>query len=400
MNPILYLKKNGIRHTINVIYKYKLEIILEKVMYLFTKNIKLKNTIMIESHNDFDCNGGAFYKYLIKNGYNRKYKIVWLVRKKRKDSFPKNVTTVLLYGPSIRKAYYVCTSKFFIYDCENVSKQRADQIMVYCGHGTGGLKNVKGKMFIPPQCDYLLVQSDSYAPIQANQWSVSYPDKRLVAIGYPAQDIFFNEELSLEINKITTKKYVKVILWMPTFRKGGGYQRNDSTKEQKLGIPLIETLSQYDELNEYLKQKDILLIIKIHPKQDLSNLGVGDKSNIKVLTGETVKHLKVDNYALMKCADALISDYSGAAYEYLQLNRPIGYVLDDLNEYISGFVVEDIHQLIAGHEIYDFEQFKNFIIDVVNNNDKYKEKRIKIRDYIYKYHDGHSSERLAKLMNL
>ncbi|WP_416386747.1 hypothetical protein [Blautia faecis] len=39
-------------------------------------------------------------------------------------------------------------------------------------------------------------------------------------------------------------------------------------------------------------------------------------------------------------------DYSGAAYEYLQLNRPIGYVLDDLNEYISGFVVEDIHQLI------------------------------------------------------
>ena len=43
----------------------------------------------------------------------------------------------------------------------------------------------------------------------------------------------------------------------------------------------------------------------------------------------------------------MISDYSGAAYEYLQLNRPIGYVLDDVNEYISGFVVEDIHQLIV-----------------------------------------------------
>ena len=54
--------------------------------------------------------------------------------------------------------------------------------------------------------------------------------------------------------------------------------------------------------------------------------------------------------------------------------------MDDLNEYISGFVVEDIHQLIAGHEIYDFEQFKNFIMDVVNHNDKYKEKRIKVRD--------------------
>lgn len=54
-------------------------------------------------------------------------------------------------------------------------------------------------------------------------------------------------------------------------------------------------------------------------------------------------------------------------------------MLDDVNEYISGFVVEDIHQLIAGHEIYDFEQFKNFIMDVVNHNDKYKEKRIKVK---------------------
>ena len=400
MNPILYLKKNGIRHALDVVYKYKVETFIEKIMYLFTKKTELKNVIMIESHNDFDCNGGAFYNFLIKNGYNRKYKIVWIIRKKRNKSLPQNVTTVPLYGPSIRKAYYVCTSKFFTYDCENVTKQRDDQIMVYCGHGTGGLKNVKGKMFIPSECDYLLVQSDRYAPIQANQWSISYPDKRMVAIGYPAQDIFFNNEPAVEINKITTKQYSKMILWMPTFRKGGGYQRNDSTKEQKLGIPLIETLKQFNELNEYLKKKNTLLIIKIHPKQDLSDLEIEDKSNIKVLTGETVKRLNVDNYALMKCADALISDYSGAAYEYLQLNRPIGYVLDDLNEYISGFVVEDVHQLIAGHEIYDFKQFERFIEDVVNDNDIYKEKRMEVRNYIYKYHDGHSSDRLAKLMNL
>lgn len=400
MNPIKYLKKNGIRHTLEIVYVYKLEDILERLMYLVTRNIELKDTIMIESHNDFDCNGGAFYNYLIKNGYNRKYKIVWLVRKKVTDDLPENVETVPLYGPNLRKAYYVCTSKYFTFDCENVRKMRDNQIMVYCSHGAGGLKNAKGKLHVPPYVDYILVQSKAYAPIQANQWSVTYPDERIIAIGYPAQDIFFDESKSDEIRKITSRKYKKVILWMPTFRKGGGYHRNDSRKEQKLGIPLIETQEQYLKLNNYLAENDVFLIIKIHPKQDLENLKIKDESNIKVLTGESVKKLKIDNYALMKCADALISDYSGAAYEYLQLNRPIGYVLDDMNDYTAGFVVEDIHTLIAGAEIYNFNQLESFIVDVVSEDDSFKERRKKIRDYIYEYHDANSSKRLAELLGL
>ena len=191
-----------------------------------------------------------------------------------------------------------------------------------------------------------------------------------------------------------------MILWMPTFRKGGGYHRNDSRKEQKLGIPLIETQEQYLKLNNYLAENDVFLIIKIHPKQDLENLKIKDESNIKVLTGETVKKLEIDNYALMKCADALISDYSGAAYEYLQLDRPIGYVLDDVNDYIAGFVVEDIHTLIAGAEIYNFEQLESFIVNVVSENDTFKERREKIRNYIYEYHDANSSKRLVELLGL
>ena len=61
MNPIKYIKKNGIKRALEIFYVYKLETILEKLMLLVTKNVALKDTIMIESHNDFDCNGGAFY---------------------------------------------------------------------------------------------------------------------------------------------------------------------------------------------------------------------------------------------------------------------------------------------------------------------------------------------------
>lgn len=400
MNPIKYIKKNGIKRALEIFYVYKLETILEKLMLLVTKNVALKDTIMIESHNDFDCNGGAFYNYLIKNGYNKKYKIIWLVRKKVEDKLPENVWTVPLYGPNLRKAYYVCTSKYFTFDCENVQKMRRDQIMVYCGHGVGGLKNVKGKLLIPKYVDYILIQSKMYAPVQANQWSIAYPDKRLISIGYPAQDIFFDGSKINELEKLTSQKYKKVILWMPTFRKGGGYHRCDSKKEQKLGIPLINTQEQYLELNNFLVRKNVFLIIKIHPKQDLENLKIKDESNIRVLTGEIVKKIKIDNYAMMKCADALISDYSGAAYEYLQLDRPIGYVLDDMADYTAGFVVENIHTLIAGTEIYNFEQLESFIVDVVSEKDSFKERRKEIRDYIYEYHDVNSSKRLARIMGI
>lgn len=399
MKIFSYVRNNGLKRSIQVLWQYKIQFFLEKIVYVFTKNKPLQNKILIESHNDFDCNGGAFYDYLIDNNYNETYKIVWFVRKKVKKKLPKNVTSVPLFGPSFRKAYHICTAKYMTCDCDILKKYREDQVLVYCSHGAGGLKSAKGKMFIPDSVSYLLVQSKKYMPIQANQWSLSTNDSRFVYIGYPAQDTFFQSDKE-EIKKITTKKYKKVILWMPTFRRGGGYQRNDSLKEQKLGIPLFESKEEYQKFNEQLKELDVFLIIKIHPKQDLDNLFIEDQSNIKVLTGETVKAMKIDTYRLMKCTDALISDYSGAAYEYLQLNRPIGYVLDDLKDYKLGFVVDDIQKLIAGPCIYELSELKDFVENVVKENDTYKEKRESLRDYIYEYHDGNACQRLAMLFGL
>ena len=39
---------------------------------------------------------------------------------------------------------------------------------------------------------------------------------------------------------------------MPTFRKGGGYDRQDSESIGALGIPLIKDLEEYNKLNEFL----------------------------------------------------------------------------------------------------------------------------------------------------
>lgn len=95
MNLFNYIRDNGIKHTLSVVYKYKIDVLLKKVALAITKNKKLSDVIVIEGHNDFDSNGGAFYDYLVENGYNKKYKIVWLLKNKKPANLPKNVWGII-----------------------------------------------------------------------------------------------------------------------------------------------------------------------------------------------------------------------------------------------------------------------------------------------------------------
>lgn len=399
MNLVRCQKKFEIRHVIKVIYSYKIDHIICRVMSLVLKNKRLKDIIMIESHNDFDCNGGAFYDFLIKNGYNKKYKIIWLLKhpERKPKTLPENVECYPLFKPNIKKDYYNVVSKYFTADNTCLRKQNPMQKSFFFSHGCGGLKNIKGEMRIPDDIDYILIQSEKYARIQAEQYSIPYPSERLVYLGYPTHDVLHDADGS-EIKKVTNHEFNKIIIWMPTFRKGAG--RNDSIITQNLGIPLIETLEQYEKLNQFMKENNSLLIIKLHPMQDLLDLKIRPMSNITVLTGEDVKSKNIDNYRLLPCTDALISDYSGIAYEYLQLNKPIAYVLSDMKEYKLGFVVEDIDSLLAGPKIFNYDDLIDFISKVVNNKDEYKKTRLNVKNFIYKYNDGNSCKRIADFMGL
>ena len=52
----------------------------------------------------------------------------------------------------------------------------------------------------------------------------------------------------------------KIFLWMPTFRKGTSYKRQDSRTIGALGIPLIYNMDDYYKLNGFLKENNALLI--------------------------------------------------------------------------------------------------------------------------------------------
>lgn len=360
-------------------------------------NKPLQNVIIIESHNDFDSNGGAFYEYLIENEFNSKYKIVWFLRNRCPKNLPNNVEGYRYNRISLKRVYYHCIAKYILCEHYPIPAIRAGQVSVFMRHGAGGLKKASNYVSLPDGIQYILGLSEAYAPIENLQSYFSSQNQKILYLGFPSHDYLFKN--SSELDKITDNKYKKVLLWMPTFRRNIN-NRNDSSAEYKLGIPLFNNYEEYEKMNKLLATEECLLIIKIHPMQDLSVLKIHNLSNIQVITGDDIKTLNVDNYKLMSCCDAMISDYSGAAYDFLQMDKPIAYVLSDMHEYKIGFVVEDIHSLIGGKEIYTLTDMFDFIQDVANGKDDYKEKREELKNYIYTYHDGENSKRLADFLGL
>lgn len=398
---VKWIKNNGIRRIFKVIYQYKIQIFLNKLLTYLYKDKPLKNIIIIESHNDFDSNGGAFYEYLLRKKLNKKYRIVWLLKHDIPNNFPKNVLGFSLRKPSIKKAYYICRAKYLLADNDVTEKMRSDQISVYLGHGTFGLKNCKNLMDIPKTVDYVVSTSENYDPILADQIGWEYPNDGMIHTGYPCHDVLFQSNTVGEIKKISDNSYAKIIAWMPTFRKGGGYNRNDSLEDQPFGIPLIENEEMLLRLENFLKSKNILLIIKIHPMQDPDTIKrLRDFDNIKVITGDMMKELQLDNYRLLKDFDALISDYSSIAYSFILLDRPVAFVLSDYNSYKLGFSVDNPEDFLVGEKIFTLEDLMRFCEDVINEKDQYKDKRENICEWLYDDCDGNSCERLADFLKI
>lgn len=100
-------------------------------------------------------------------------------------------------------------------------------------------------------------------------------------------------------------------------------------------------------------------------------------TNIVYLENQDLEDNGLQLYEFINCSDALISDYSSVAIDYLLLNRPIGFTLDDYDAYTEsrGWVFEDPLEYMPGEHIYNVQQFEQFVLDVKNGKDDYENQR-------------------------
>ena len=360
---------------------------------------KNRRQILLESNSDFCDNTRALYDYLVREGYASKYRFVWCVtdpRAFREKGMPstkwvsfKKKEGFLLYFWRMARSYYV----FYTHYVPPFCNARA-QLVVNLWHGTP-LKTLEGHVHPDSLFDFLLSPSNAFNPILAGSFHMS--EDKLVQVGYPRCDLLFEESGALRRLGVDVSGYRKVLLWMPTFRRPADGQYTDA-QVNPTGLPLLETDRELEALNGVLARQRLLLLIKLHPGQDMTGVSLKTLSHIRMLTNQELDEKGVQLYHLVGEADALLTDYSSIYFDYLLLNRPIGFIIDDIGDYRKnrGFVVEDPLPLMPGEKIRTVEELDAFLAMLARDQDGWEEGRQRVCRLANRFTDGNSSKRFAE----
>lgn len=386
------------------------------------KDVPLKDIIIFRSGagasrcipgSDFEDNSRSLFEYLLAEGYDEKYELVWLVRDPDayKEKYVGRRVRFLPYEAAVtdnirmRDEYYevLCLAKYIFFTNSEVfcRNARKDQVRVQLWHGCG-FKTVRSTHIGRDEYkyEYMTVTSNLYAKLHELDFGLR-PEQLLVT-GYPRDDSLYHP-LADWRERFAIPQAAKYIFWLPTWRTtklGGEWQgkiANDAT-----GLPVIESQTMLIQLNEFLRERNTVLLLKLHPWQDRSTLGQVAMSNVVVLENEAFakEHMHIND--ILGHADALISDYSSVAVDYTLLDRPIAFTVDDEVDYAKdrGFLWDNIRDWLPGCEITSFDDMLGFIEDVALGCDVCCEKRRRLNAQFHAFDDDKNAARVIAALGI
>lgn len=362
-----------------------------------TKQPLVQDMILIESHNDFDGNTGAVYEYMKEAGY--KYRFVWICLDIESDSEYLDANDIKLFPYHYKadlKMYLRlrAVAKWELWEGEAIRKVRSDQVNVFLQHYGMGYKLVSHLYSAPDYVDYVLTTNEfvcGYAKV-----FITYSDSARFIYGeLPRNDVFIHKWN--ELQKITDTSYDKVVMWAPTFRNMRAFERSDSDISYPYGVSLIYEENDMNQLNEWLHERNMLMIIKLHPRQAV-DFEVMTYSNIIYLDAIDIK--KFHSYKLLTQMDAMITDYSSIIFDYMLLDRPCAWVLEDREHYKIEYVMDNPDEYMPGDKIYTLGDMKKFLDEVSEGRDTYREERRRLCERCNPPLTGRGCEHLVEALGL
>lgn len=383
---------------------YIIDVIHWGVNIIFPKN---KYKIIFQSGpDDYVDNSRALSDYILKNEKYNKYKIYWAFKSdvvKNVDPRIRGFNRISRFG-KILYFYHTVTAKYLFSTHAAFEWSCSARQKYFClWHGTM-LKKIAClqdpiankyymrhcKMFASPSIFYNEIVGKSFGRDNSFAYNT----------GYPRTDLLFEKTDSL--NKLSLNKEDKIVLYMPTFRTPINSNYSDSNLDiYEKGVINFKDNNSVNKWNEYLKTRKIQLIVKPHPSD--ANIPSEIKlSNIKVLTNSELSNADVQLYHLLNEADALLTDFSSVFCDYLVLNRPIGFVVTDLEEYSKGrgFVFDAPIDYMPGVIIKNTNQFKLFLDEISNGIDSSKFKRESLFKIYNDYNDNNNCSRVLSSVGI
>ncbi|WP_088042774.1 CDP-glycerol glycerophosphotransferase family protein [Bacillus sp. EAC] len=354
----------------------------------------MKKKVII--HSMYLKNMDSFIDYYKKNGLDKWIKLIKIESGKSKIS-----------TDYIKKIYYTLFRNYdaIVSDYPTTLLENKKATSIAMGHGTAikrfpstaelkHKKNLKLSKTVK-SADYFVTTSDRQNNLEyRNPILDQYSNNEYISLGLPKNDYYFDEKNVINTNKKIREKLgfldnQFIVVYAPTWR------------DFKSGNERI-TKNDLIKINKLLKELNGYLIYRPHPLG-----GTFDGDILEELKLENIipsSSIDIDLFETLCISNALISDYSSIAIEYLPLKKPVLFFLFDQEEYEveRGIEFDYLDSSISpGVVVKTVDELINELNNVIENKyqDSYWVNRRKIcLENHYKYPDGKSAERIWKLI--
>lgn len=361
-----------------------------------TDSFSIRDVILFESAPDYADNTKSVFDEMIRRGINKSNKLIWVCEKRENakrfnKKFKKAENVHFTHIFSIKyQFYYRKIAKAFIVCNLFLLKAKDQQYYIDLAHGCA-LKNAAGTYSLPNNCQNadIITISKYMAPFDAH--NLMMKPSCMVPLGYARNDDLFKP---IDVHKVFADYNFKTIIyWLPTYRQNKWKDRFHSD----ISMPILYSENEARTLNDFAASHNALIVVKIHPAQDLSKIEEFNLSNIVFIKNDFFYDKSFTNYQLLGSCDAMISDYSSVYYDYLLCDKPIGLCFDDFEEYNKreGFTMDPNVILKGGEKLYNIDDLCRFVQSVVNGEDRLSNERNEIKYLVHDHIDNKSTERIV-----
>lgn len=228
--------------------------------------------------------------------------------------------------------------------------------------------------------DYVVSNSSAFSDKMASAFGLER--SKILETGCPRNDVFYDKNTDDFNDKLRSKfSGCRLIYYLPTFRS------HNSTKS----LFALEDYSLH-QLEAFLERENLVFVSKGHYVDNRLNEADEYPNNRLIhLSDEEVSDINF----MLKDADLLITDYSGAYFDFLLLERPIVFAAFDLEEYLSSSreMYFDYKESIAGPIVRTWDDLYKALSYIWENHEF--EALVKSKNLFFnKFHDNQNSKRV------
>lgn len=332
---------------------------------------KDQKKLFFYSNLGFRDNVKALYDYAVEIGLNKTHKLIVSTDEceKFKQQAPKNVKFV----STKRGVFSFFRAKYCFYSFGKYPIMPSkNQTVVNLWHGmplksigrfVKGCENEKQNYF-----SHIIATSPFFAEVMCKAFDAK--KEQVIITSQPRCDALFKNAQKPDF----LQGFDKIVFWLPTFMSSKKLGRQDGQ---------YNSINPYDadflkQIDQILKDKNMLLLIKPHPMDDVVSVKT-DFTNVYYTSDDELNKKGLNLYDILRDTDALITDFSSIYFDFLMLNRPIAFAGVDSDKYgkSRGFSIENPNELMPGVTLSSNEEFAAFLKDTAEGRDEMAEQREK-----------------------